>query len=543
MPAAAQGSQPSAANVSPGGTGGTGAHSKAGQFRHSRAGNGKSVPGGAANRQGGAEAGSRSGRENDSSAASHNGSHANPGARPGRKRRRKRNGGSHPGRAGQAAHAGQAGQSAHSGQAGHANQSADSQASGQIRNLRPPVRPREEARFDPSQGIERQSKRGGGRHERPSHPRRPDAVSGYPARSQTPRPGHGSRPVFAALDLGTNNCRLLMAVPTGPGRFRVVDAFSRIIRLGEGLQANGRLSDAAMDRAVEVLSICAAKLHARPVAAQRLIATEACRRAENGAQFLERVKRETGLDLEIVDRETEARLAAEGCGSLMDPGSHGAVLFDIGGGSSELILVDRRQGTGKANGGRSGGLVSPQIVAWTSMPLGVVTLSERHGGRNVSRENFSAMVAEVREHLDAFEGRNRLSSIWHPEKTHLLGTSGTVTTIAGVHLELPRYDRRKVDGIWLSSVEVDKVIGDLVAMDYEARALNPCIGRERADLVLAGCAILEAIRETWPSPRLRVADRGLREGILSELMHAAGEWGGNQHGTGRAYESGRDKVR
>jgi len=322
--------------------------------------------------------------------------------------------------------------------------------------------------------------------------------------------------VYAALDLGTNNCRLLMAAPIPGGRFRVVDAFSRIVRLGEGIAASGRLSQAAMDRAVDALAVCAGKLAGHQLAGVRLIATEACRRALNGADFLDRVARETGLELEIVDRETEARLAAEGCGSLMDRQAEAAVLFDIGGGSSELILVDRK--------GREGGRISEQIAAWTSMPVGVVTLSERHGGREVSRAAFDAMVAEVLEHLAAFEGRGRLADVWHPARTHLLGTSGTVTTIAGVHLRLPRYDRRKVDGIWLSDGQVDAVIDALVGMDYEARAANPCIGRERADLVLAGCAILQAIRLTWPSPRLRVADRGLREGILSELMHANGAW-------------------
>jgi exopolyphosphatase / guanosine-5'-triphosphate,3'-diphosphate pyrophosphatase len=321
---------------------------------------------------------------------------------------------------------------------------------------------------------------------------------------------------FAALDLGTNNCRLLIAVPTRNRRIRVIDAFSRIVRLGEGLAASGRLDEGAMERALDALRICAAKLASHRIAARRLIATEACRQAENGGEFLARVRDETGLLLEIVDRETEARLAAEGCGELMDRRAEGALLFDIGGGSSELVLVNRNLSRSQR--------ISSQIAGWTSLPLGVVTLAERHGGRSVSRGKFNRMVEEVTEHLDAFEGRGRLADIWAPGRTHLLGTSGTVTTIAGVHLALPRYDRRQVDGIWLSDKQVDKVIGDLLDMDYEMRAKNPCIGRERADLVLAGCAILEAIRRIWPSDRLRVADRGLREGMLCELMERAGVW-------------------
>ncbi len=377
------------------------------------------------------------------------------------------------------------------------------------RYLRAPVRPAPVPSFDAARVAGRS---------RPAADDTASPVDGEPITRKQHR-----RPVFAALDLGTNNCRLLLAAPDGPERFRVVDAYSRIVRLGEGLSATGRLSADAMQRAIEALAICATKLAGHAIAGQRLIATEACRAAENGQEFLDAVRAQTGLELEIVDRETEARLAAEGCGSLMDPKAEGAVLFDIGGGSTELILVRRNKG---------GSRISGQIEGWTSLPLGVVNLSERHGGRVVSSAAFEGMVDEVREYLHRFEARSRLDDIWHAGRTHLLGTSGTVTTIAGVHLELPRYDRRKVDGIWLSDEQIEKVIGDLVAMDYEARARNPCIGRERADLVLAGCAILQAIRLTWPSPRLRVADRGLREGILNDLMHAAGVWRRGKRGGG-----------
>ncbi|MEZ5873212.1 MAG: Ppx/GppA phosphatase family protein [Nitratireductor sp.] len=405
-------------------------------------------------------------------------------------------------------------------------------ASGEtLRNLRPPVQPSRAPSFDAAHASPGRNARRGQPPRRRQYPGQQSGTDKRHEHGSDPRheARNGNLAVFAALDLGTNNCRLLMAVPQAHGRFRVVDAFSRIVRLGEGLAATGILSQQAMDRAVEALAICAAKLRSYPVVGQRLIATEACRRANNGMEFLERVRRVTGLELEIVDRETEARLAAEGCGSLVDRNADGAVLFDIGGGSSELILVDRRKGAGTENGG----LISGQIAGWTSMPLGVVTLSEHHGGRDVTPSSFAAMVDEVTGHLEAFEGRHKLADIWHPARAHLLGTSGTVTTIAGVHLELPRYDRRKVDGIWLSSGQIDKVINDLVAMDYDQRALNPCIGRERADLVLAGCAILQAIRQVWPSPRLRVADRGLREGILSELMHAADAWAGDDKGIGQ----------
>ncbi|WP_292271526.1 Ppx/GppA phosphatase family protein, partial [Mesorhizobium sp.] len=301
------------------------------------------------------------------------------------------------------------------------------------------------------------------------------------------------------------------------GQFRVIDAFSRIVRLGEGLSASGRLGQAAMDRAVEALKVCGDKLRNRKIRKARLIATEACRSAENGVDFLERVEREAGLKLEIIDRQTEARLAVSGCGSLVERETRGVVLFDIGGGSSEIALIDLTRGQ------RSPQLAN-HIVSWTSLPVGVVSLAERFGGRTVTRETFAAMVDDVAVRLKAFDGRDRLAHVLASPNFHLLGTSGTVTTLAGVHLDLERYDRRRVDGLWMDRQSVDRMVEKLIGWDFQQRVANPCIGADRADLVLAGCAILEAIRGVWPSERLRVADRGLREGILSELMADDGVW-------------------
>jgi exopolyphosphatase / guanosine-5'-triphosphate,3'-diphosphate pyrophosphatase len=322
---------------------------------------------------------------------------------------------------------------------------------------------------------------------------------------------------YGALDLGTNNCRLLVATPRVHG-FRVVDAFSRIVRLGEGIGANGRLSDAAMRRSIEALKVCSAKLADRSVTRARLIATEACRTADNGAEFVERVRVEVGLELEIVSQEAEARLAVAGCASLVDPRSAGVILFDIGGGSSEIVWIDLTSPDGRRR------RMPDRIRRWMSLPVGVVNLSERHGGRHVDRDLFEMMVLEVSAMVANFPEAEALDQAVADGGVHMLGTSGTVTTLAGVHLNLPRYDRRRVDGTWLAGGDVAELIGTLAAMDYDARVANPCIGRERADLVLAGCAILEAIRRRWPCDRLRVADRGLREGLLVELMSADGVW-------------------
>ena len=314
--------------------------------------------------------------------------------------------------------------------------------------------------------------------------------------------------VYAALDLGTNNCRLLIACPTGDG-FRVVDSFSRIIRLGEGISATGCMSDAAIERAIAALSICRDKIQSRKARRLRLIATEACRAASNADGFMDRVAAETGIRLEVIDRETEATLAVIGCSPLLDPRGRGAILFDIGGGSTELVRIERDPDEQDA---------APRTKAWMSIPLGVVTLAEHFGGRDVTAQSYALMVREVAQHIAPFatEHGGDLAGL------HLLGTSGTVTTLAGVHLNLARYDRRRIDGVWMSDANITATIARLLGMSYQERANNNCISVERADLVLAGCAILDAIRKAFPLPRLRVADRGLREGMLVEMMREDG---------------------
>lgn len=329
-----------------------------------------------------------------------------------------------------------------------------------------------------------------------------------------PSPRKHRGPLYAALDLGTNNCRLLIARPHEHG-FRVMDGFTRIVRLGEGVSVTGRLSDAAMERTMDALRMCRNKLREHQPARMRLIATEACRIAENGPAFLDRVKQELGIDLEIVDRRTEAELAVTGCADLIENTAQGALMFDIGGGSSELAWLDFRGGRPKSQG-----RMSASIRSWQSLPVGVVSIAEKFGGIDVTPEVFEAMVSHVSEHLRQFRGREKLRQMIANHPVHLIGTSGTVTTLAGLHLGLERYERQKVDGLWMKRAEVDETMKVLLAMPFARRVAHPCIGRDRADLVLPGCAIFEAIRREWPAERVRVADRGLREGILISLMDA-----------------------
>jgi exopolyphosphatase/guanosine-5'-triphosphate,3'-diphosphate pyrophosphatase len=322
---------------------------------------------------------------------------------------------------------------------------------------------------------------------------------------------HRFAPQFAALDLGTNNCRLLIARPAGSG-FRVVDAFSRIVRLGEGLAASGALSEEAMARAIDALRVCAEKIAARHVASGRYVATEACRQAANCDTFLARVREEVGLKIEIISTREEARLVVAGCAPLLNPRIPYALVFDIGGGSTEIVWLRLMGPPGRRR--------RPYIIGSVSLPFGVVTLTDRFGGTEVSSATYRAMVAEAMAALAPFEDTHDVLRHVRTGRVQMLGSSGTVTTLAGIHLALPRYTRALVDGSILTFEQITVVSAHLAGLDLAGRAANPCVGRERADLVLSGCAILDAICGTWPVGRLRVADRGVREGILFDLMRA-----------------------
>jgi exopolyphosphatase/guanosine-5'-triphosphate,3'-diphosphate pyrophosphatase len=339
----------------------------------------------------------------------------------------------------------------------------------------------------------------------PDERRRTDRLAGPPgARGQ----------LYAALDLGTNNCRLLVAAPARQG-FRVVDAYSRIVRLGEGLSQTGRLQPAAMDRALDALKVCADRIRRRGAPQVRAIATQACRTAENGAEFIDRVARETGLKLQVITPREEARLSVAGCVGLLDRRAHAALVVDVGGGSTELSWV---QLDGSDARGRM-----PPIRAWLSIPIGVVTLAEQFPETRPGEEAwFRSMVEAVKSPLAGFRHADPMRPVFQRGHAHLVGTSGAITSLAGLHLGLQRYERSRVDGLWLSRSDCDATADRLLALDQAGRAAQPCIGPDRADLVLAGAAILRAVQELWPCERVRVADRGLREGVLLSLMAERG---------------------
>lgn len=359
----------------------------------------------------------------------------------------------------------------------------------------------------------------------------PDGVAVSQGASDPARPRR-QRDVFAAIDLGTNNCRLLIAKPDGRGGFRVSDAFSRSVRLGEGLSATGALSPAAIDRTLAALKVCAAKMRRAGVTHQRAIATQACRMASNSSAFIRRITEETGLRIDIIAPGEEARLCAQGCAPLTDPDLEDSIVFDIGGGSTELIWLRRTPPRRE---------VRPRMAGWVSVPIGVVSLAESFGRTPLASADYPAMVAAAEAAFDEAFAAVSFSGPARGAPMHLLGTSGTVTTLAGIHLGLPRYDRNRVDGLWMDVSDISSVVRTLASQDFAQRAASPCVGPDRADLVLPGCAILEAIINRYPCQRIRIADRGLREGILLTLIAKAEKerhrrWKRERKGAQRGHE-------
>jgi exopolyphosphatase/guanosine-5'-triphosphate,3'-diphosphate pyrophosphatase len=321
--------------------------------------------------------------------------------------------------------------------------------------------------------------------------------------------------VLGAIDVGTNACRLLIAVPDQRPQNasyvfpRVIDSYTANVRLGESLERTGEITEAALDRTIAALKVCASRIKRRRVTHIKAIATEACRRAANAQDLVKRAEEEAGISLTIVSPEEEARLAAAGCLQLIGADFDGALIFDIGGGSTELILVKREAANGSG--------LKHEIIAWSSAPIGVVKLAERHGGKNLCAASYPEMRREIASIFRTMKAELGPET-FNLKRFHLLGTSGTLTTLAGIKLGLRRYERSRIDGQWLKRDDILSISDRIVTEDFPGRAAIPCIGIDRADLILPGCAILDAIMENWPCATLRVADRGLREGLLIALL-------------------------
>ena len=361
-------------------------------------------------------------------------------------------------------------------------------------------------------------------------PRRPTGAGAFPQAVESPAPEMPDpATLYAALDLGTNSCRMLIAQPKG-SQFHVVDSFSKSVQLGQGLESTGRLSRASMARTINALRICRQKLVRHQVTRMRLVATEACRRARNGASFLAQVKRETGLSLEIIQPEEEARLAVISCAPLVSIRTEQLLVVDIGGGSTELVWIDltnvppreRPRAIMRLHGGfrqDPGPFAAAKVVDWISVPLGVATLRDQFQDVQDDAARFALMSWFFEENLSAFAPS---AAVQARKGFQIIGTSGTVTTVAASHLGLKRYDRTKVDGLRMTSDQIDAVIRDYLSLGPEGRRTDPRIGRDRQALIMSGAAILQALMRLWPTDRLSVADRGLREGLLYAQMSADG---------------------
>ncbi|RBI77301.1 Ppx/GppA family phosphatase [Roseovarius sp. TE539] len=364
-------------------------------------------------------------------------------------------------------------------------------------------------------------------------PKRPEGAGAFPQAVESPAPNPSGRPpLYAALDLGTNSCRMLIARPRGT-QFQVVDSFSKSVQLGAGLERYGRLSRNSIQRTIQALRVCQQKLRRHDVSRMRLVATEACRRADNGAQFMDRVRRETGLDLEIIRPLEEAQLAVVSCAPLVGRKTEQLLVVDIGGGSTELVWLDLR-GIAKKDKAKAimrlhtgfnhddDRLPRARVVDWISVPLGVATLRDQFNDVEDDSARFALMSWFFEENLAEFAPYKDEQS---REGFQIVGTSGTVTTVAASHLGLRRYDRNRVDGLRMTSDEIDRVIRSYLHLGPEGRRRDPRIGLDRQALIMSGAAILQALLRCWPTDRLSVADRGLREGMLYAQMTADGVLG------------------
>ena len=361
-------------------------------------------------------------------------------------------------------------------------------------------------------------------------PKRPFGAGAFPKAVDTPAPQPPDpATLYAALDLGTNSCRMLIAQPKG-SQFHVLDSFSKSVQLGQGLESTGRLSRASMNRTISAMRICRQKLDRHGVTRMRLVATEACRRAKNGDAFVAQVRRETGMKLEIIKPEEEARLAVISCAPLVSTKTEQLLVVDIGGGSTELVWIDLAHVPARERpraimrlhagfGADPGPFAAAKVVDWISVPLGVATLRDQFSDVEDDAARFALMSWFFEENLTEFapsaEQQGR-------EGFQIVGTSGTVTTVAASHLGLKRYDRTKVDGLRMTSDQIDKVIRNYLTLGPQGRRSDPRIGKDRQALIMSGAAILQALMRLWPTDRLSVADRGLREGLLYAQMSADG---------------------
>jgi exopolyphosphatase/guanosine-5'-triphosphate,3'-diphosphate pyrophosphatase len=329
--------------------------------------------------------------------------------------------------------------------------------------------------------------------------------------------------VYAALDLGTNNCRLLIAgaaqdsspkePPKNHPQLHVLDSFSRIVRLGEGVIDSGQLSDAAMERTLEALVQCQKKLGRFPNWRGRFVATDACRRAANSKDFLLQVQQHTGLAIDIISTEEEAGLAFRGCASLLKKTPRHALMIDIGGGSTEFMWVEVTEGEHHHLP-----LVPHHVHHWFSLPYGVMNLSEKFGGAGVTEIYFEEMVRYLSHQLHEADTGQRIAQMAAKNELQLLSTSGTVTTLAAIFLGLQRYERARIDGITLGTDKIRQSIDAILQMRASERFYHPCIGSERSDYIITGCAIFEAICRVWAMKTITIADRGVREGIILSLL-------------------------
>lgn len=309
---------------------------------------------------------------------------------------------------------------------------------------------------------------------------------------------------FAAIDLGSRNCRTIVGCQSKAGAFEYIETYSKSVSLADGVAASKKLSRKSMDRTIEALAFCSKVLSRYAGLTYLAVATDAMRRAENASVFIKRVKRELGLIISIITPQEEAYYAALGCIEVLSLETEIFVVFDIGGGSSEIALC--RQKSDK----------DIELIDSLSIPYGVINLLESKD--HLTFSGYSNLVQKISDLSRDFLNQYA-TTLDFVNNFQCIGTSGTTTTVAALNMNLRFYDREKINDSILQFSEILKTVHYVQSLSEDERKLHPYISQSNEDLVLGGLTILEGIVRGLPASTITVTDRGVRDGVVYALTH------------------------
>ena len=299
---------------------------------------------------------------------------------------------------------------------------------------------------------------------------------------------------FAAIDLGSTNCRLVI-VDIIEDKYKIICSFSEILNLGRNLSFSNEFNDEIIEKTIEIFKIISQKLKYYNVLSYRCVATEACRQSINSDELVKRIHERTNIEIEIIPSKEEARLCLKSCLNHNVNLNDFNLVFDIGGGSTEIIIFDS--------------IYSNKDFDFLSIPIGVINFSEK-----VSLFKTEKVLGQLEKQMMFFSKKKKI----HNEPISIIGSCGTVTTLCAIHLKLNYYQKSLVDNTLLEIEDLKQTCNFVKRLSSEEKEKHPCIGPQRINLLDNGILILEKILESWPVKRILVSDRGLREGIILDQI-------------------------